>query len=306
MATTDILPLIEFDEGKMVGSEAEDLVSSVPRLVSESFPSRIKHYGANSDSLGNKYEFANPRFDSDFRGGRLRGERKSHVVLRKNNGDTQVLWHPTILEKGGSGSYGPEDPRLHVTDRAMVLFNAMTKTDGRKMFLHDSKIGETFRLSIMNIGEQPIEKNWMPLSYQGDEYFIYSLDPLVLLRERSRSGGTLVLESLSQSDSPSPRSVIIRGPYWGGTNLLPLNSSGDFIGFAHTRKPWQPVPFMLNMEKLSVVFGPEIWLSPREAPRPWRGRSVRYPFLLKEIGSGLYSLGIEIEDRGAAYFQFTV
>ena len=81
-------------------------------------------------------------------------------------------------------------------------------------------------------------KNWIPYEYQGSLFFVYSLQPLIVLRTTEWTDKGLVLELAYSSEKASPNHLVwgdnfgFFGGIRGGSQLISLGGN-EYLGFTH-------------------------------------------------------------------------
>ena len=151
-----------------------------------------------------------------------------------------------------SRSYGfdiaAEDPRIvTVGDKAIVAFSVNTGRTSDQHWIYYQRwmavsYFDTFnpvKLKIPGIeeGQSFVEKNWMPFSKNNSLHFIYSIDPLVILRcDPSHPECTIVHIDEGVSLPLNTENTFLRG----GSNLVPVSDTDEryFIGGCHTYFTW--------------------------------------------------------------------
>jgi hypothetical protein len=110
-----------------------------------------------------------------------------------------VLWHSTLshdlalqspsaevplMTSRAQPSFGGEDPRalLGADGSPLVVFNAkVSEGSPRSMFVADIATGAITQLRAPNVGNRT-QKNWAPFWYAGALHFLFSAEPLTVLR----------------------------------------------------------------------------------------------------------------------------
>ena len=142
-----------------------------------------------------------------------------------------------------------EDPRIvTVGDKAIVAFTINTgRTSDQHWMYHQRWMAisyfDTFNPVTLKVpgieeGQSFVEKNWMPFSKNNSLHFIYSIDPLVILRcDPSHPECIIVHIDEGVSLPLNTESTFLRG----GSNLVPVSDTDDryFIGGCHTYFTWK-------------------------------------------------------------------
>lgn len=121
---------------------------------------------------------------------------------------------------------GPEDPRVILFEGApLVLFNAQfAESEGRNMFLADVRKGTVVRLRVPGVDARIMQKNWAPFLFEGALHFLYSAQPLVVLRFSANGTCACVFSAGPRGcgELPEPR-----GDLRLGTPLTPLSAASS-------------------------------------------------------------------------------
>ena len=142
-----------------------------------------------------------------------------------------------------------EDPRIvTVGDKAIVAFTINTgRTSDQHWMYHQRWMAisyfDTFNPVTLKVpgieeGQSFVEKNWMPFSKNNSLHFIYSIDPLVILRcDPSHPECIIVHMDEGVSLPLNTESTFLRG----GSNLVPVSDTDEryFIGGCHTYFTWK-------------------------------------------------------------------
>lgn len=130
---------------------------------------------------------------------------------------------------------GPEDMRLFQYRGDTYGACNIATTNRRIMVLHHFKTGKTVPLHIPTRRHTPpVEKNWVPLVHRDTLYFIYCLDPLVVLECNPRNGACTVVEG-----DPHQMPVTERAQLKGGTPAIEYEK-GTFCCLAHRTQQVHP------------------------------------------------------------------
>ena len=134
---------------------------------------------------------------------------------------------------------GPEDPRVILFEGApLVLFNAQfANSEGRNMFLADVRKGTVVRLRAPGVDASVMQKNWAPFLFEGALHFLYSAQPLVVLRFSANGTCTCVFSAGPHGcgELPEPH-----GDLRLGSPLTPLSAAasddtGLFVCALHSK-----------------------------------------------------------------------
>jgi len=185
-----------------------------------------------------------------------------------------------------------EDPRSFVwRDQVWIVLNGCVQGDGvmcnRKMFLHNCDTNNTIQLKIE--GQSRREKNWSPLIWKDELYFVYSVDPFTLLKPDIESGFCKLVYGTMKNQGGHHKIC-------NGTPYLPWN--GVFVGFCHTRRPYYAVPTKINIEKKTVRFYNKIVFKKPEGAKWHQGAPgpIQFPYHLK-INNTNVELSIDFDDH---------
>lgn len=135
-----------------------------------------------------------------------------------------------------------QDPRLFaVNEQYYMLYNdAVHDKKRREMFLAKINVDKSqLQVSELQLleyapGKRQDQKNWMPLVYNNDIYFIYSIDPHIVLRlDKDQLHSIPTLNNNIQSQWPYG---IIRG----GTPAVYVNDLNGYLAFFHSSLPYKP------------------------------------------------------------------
>ena len=151
------------------------------------------------------------------------------------NGKTGLLFQT----KNTSIVYGfeieAEDPRMvKVNNQLYVVFICLSPYDGQKRCIAITEY-EKFTpryLQIENMVMNPIEKNWAPFEKDGELYFVYNYDPLIIIKyDFNKDGICKVVYKQNDVDLPiKTETTFLRG----GSNLLHYRDN-YYIGGCHSR-----------------------------------------------------------------------
>jgi hypothetical protein len=197
----------------------------------------------------------------------------------------QVTNHPYYIAVESS-----EDPRaFEWKGDTWVVFNALTKPQqmSRRMFLHNCCTGAT--VELQSNGVEHTQKNWSPLIHNDELYFVYSIQPLAILKMVDENGQCELVygEMTHQRGSKG---------VWNGTPYI--LRAGRYIGFGHTRNPFYATPVEIDFDKRKVVVHePIVFTKPKEANLDtYRTTIVQYPyhFVLNKGGVDLF---VEFQDH---------
>ena len=123
-----------------------------------------------------------------------------------------------------------KDPKLcWVHGSPLMTFNTgFEEPRQNKIFTWDLVSDEINELRFS--GRRTTEKNWAPIVLGGEVFFLYSLSPLVFLREKRRGKGVVDLEEVHPSCESSVKLTLSLG--------TPLHHAdeGRFVGVAHEKK----------------------------------------------------------------------
>ncbi len=89
-------------------------------------------------------------------------------------------------------------------------------------------------LQIQNVPKNRIEKNWAPFVKNGELYFVYNFDPLIVLKYDFNQDGLceIIFSQIPLNELPfNTSNTYLRG----GSNLLPMEDQQHYIGGCHSR-----------------------------------------------------------------------
>ena len=180
---------------------------------------------------------------------------------------------------GSSNFYGgdieAEDPRLvNVNGRVYIVFICLSPYSGQKRCIGISpfNIWNPIFLQVENMNRNSVEKNWAPFVKDGQLFFVYNYDPLVILNyDFNPDGICRVVFKQNNIDLPiNTSSTYLRG----GSNLIPYNDNsktGLYIGGCHSRiykncfEHYTHIVLLdTNSWKLVYVSKPVMYLLPKE------------------------------------------
>jgi hypothetical protein len=261
---------------------------------------RVKHYLQRDD-----LELYNER-DIEGRGGGLRIKTtdgwKLHVFDQLGRGDPKRF----------PGPGGVEDPRLVTLGGThYVLVNGLDaqKPPRKHMYLFEPRAGTLTKLWVNNADISGVDrqKNWTPYVKGNDLYLIYSLDALCVLKVVDIERGECCVVkgnplahcdgNLERRLGQKPSATKYDPPIFGSTPLVQWNYP-HYVGFAHTRWPWLPVPIIYDADAMEIVRvgDPILFDKPAEAIPRRKNTHVQFPYDL-QIKDGEVILGVEFEDQ---------
>jgi FkbM family methyltransferase len=157
--------------------------------------------------------------------------RRTAFNLSNKNGETFKLPSvlPVIQPELKALCLGPEDPRIVLTEdnELIFTFNMLDLDRRRKIWIYNMSTGHQTALSIRNSPIMDTEKNWTPLMKNKKLHFIYSYNPLKILKCPTESGTCELIEIIQASSSSS----FLRG----GTQLVRFRGTEYFVGIARTK-----------------------------------------------------------------------
>ncbi len=128
-----------------------------------------------------------------------------------------------------------EDPRIFIVNNEVyVIFICLSPYEKQKRCIGITKFNEwnPVFLQVENMKKNNIEKNWAPFVKDGNIYFVYNYDPLIIIRYDLNPQGICQL-IYSQNNVKLPfdtSNTFLRG----GSNLIPYKD-GYYIGGCHSR-----------------------------------------------------------------------
>ncbi|KAL7749279.1 Beta-mannosyltransferase 1 [Sorochytrium milnesiophthora] len=126
---------------------------------------------------------------------------------------------------GGERWRGPEDARMN-TDRYGNLVLTFNMGDERGRHFYSYNITDNNLLELQTIGENGNwEKNWAPLFIGEDLHFVYSFDPLRILKCSNRGMGCTFVVGKDQQGIADLR---------GGTPFMRYKDTHYYVGFPRT------------------------------------------------------------------------
>ena len=165
----------------------------------------------------------------------------------------------------------------------------------REMYLYNLTQDTIVKLGTSNFDLEifSAQKNWTPYIYKNDIYFIYSFNELCVLKITDLENGECEVikgNPLNHNDDID---------YFGSTPLIPWNFP-YYIGFAHSRDPWLPIPLIYNVETMEIIKKGKLieFTNHPDPPGDWRnnGKKVQFPYDL-QVKDGKIILGVEFEDK---------
>ena len=193
--------------------EGRTLVRPTPYSVQEmagiSEPVRAEIASRFGDILGFAHDdiaVLSPAILPSAAGGFDYFSRVTAVPGRKNFGTS--VWHAhlthdfhaapgklsselTVMSSRAATAFGPEDPRaiLGPSGMPLVVFNAkFAEGSPRSMFLADTAAGKVMQLHVHGMGDRT-QKNWAPFWHDSALHFLYTAQPLTVLRCEDSSRG---------------------------------------------------------------------------------------------------------------------
>lgn len=226
--------LIQFDDLLHLRQYARRYIEGYAATPVVDSQVRIKHAVEYEDNSGHRIALLNVRHDIVEAGFGSIG-----AIIRVNHttGELYKITHPDIAE--GQVFSGAEYPRyFRRRGHWCILFNALCHDGKRRMFLYLDELKRCIKLQVPGFSLRTIEKNWTPFVIGDVIYFVYSLNPTVVLQmDDEKSGRCHVVNNNIHFSEP----VVPISPY-GGT-ALHLWAWPYFIGLAHTRHPYRSVFF---------------------------------------------------------------
>lgn len=128
-----------------------------------------------------------------------------------------------------------EDPRMvKINNQLYVVFICLSPYEGQKrcIAITEYEKFEPRYLQIENMVMNPIEKNWAPFEKDGELYFVYNYDPLIIIKyDFNRDGICKVVYKQNDVDLPiKTETTFLRG----GSNLIHYRDN-YYIGGCHSR-----------------------------------------------------------------------
>ena len=217
---------------------------------------------------------------------------------------------------------GPEDPRYFTyRDRLWCVCNGPLRGDPsiRAMHLLDLEGKRSVPLTLEGERPRAVEKNWSPMIVKEELWFVYSVQPLCILKLVStESGRCRIIHG-------APRGPVPSDSVRGGTPLIELRD-GWYGGFGHIGV-CTVVDQCLRYDAISVLvhagtketrLGPIVYM-PRTDVMPTTSRgfgevlglesgappvSITFPYHFERAPGG-YSLGVTYQDSGDIEYILT-
>ena len=169
--------------------------------------------------------------------------RASRIVKRENpmTFGLGVYWKYELAGMVTSGLIsGAEDPRIfEYREQLWIYYQVWDFIDGdTSLYIFAPKSGQTYRLKSPNRVQG---KNWTPLVFKNDLYFVTSFEPFVLMKAdlyRESADSAILLESVEfaltnpEAWANRSRDVSGIGAVRGGTRLVEI-APGVMGGFTH-------------------------------------------------------------------------
>lgn len=167
------------------------------------------------------------------------------VIDRSEKSPSLTVWNLNNDKFARAGSIPfAEDARVFQARGALFIYYqvAVQREDGSldcDIFIFDpvkSITTQVFSPFLFN------GKNWVPYEYEGCLHFIYSIDPIIVLRTKSWTDEILLLEvaftekAFSFTEFAWGDRLGIFGSIRGGSQLLPIGND-KFLGFTHVTPP---------------------------------------------------------------------
>lgn len=172
------------------------------------------------------------RYDTPLSGGH--DERyRSHIGCTRLNGSFEKTEEAfTEIETGSCHS---EDARVFEHEgRCYLLFNDLISENGKKRGMRIASFHKEKRqlgdVVSLDLGSEPIEKNWTPFSYKGGIHFLYTIghQDVFKFSDPTRSQ----VQPVASSPSSSLEWTRMWGPLRGGTPAQLVD--GEFLAFFHS------------------------------------------------------------------------
>jgi hypothetical protein len=153
-----------------------------------------------------------------------------------NNGKNGLIMVSDSFMSSHLGSHiEAEDPRLVVLNECVyVIFICLSPYEGQNRCIAITPFHEwkPVFLQIENMQKNNIEKNWAPFVKNGELYFVYNYDPLVILQYNFNSEGICKVVVGTSFIPINTSTTYLRG----GSNLIPYEIDDRyFIGGCHSR-----------------------------------------------------------------------
>lgn len=222
--------------------------------------------------------------------GRIRAKHIRNIRSKQLTYDSQLKVHDSIKLDGDFS--GIEDPRIIPHQKHdFIIFNALKNNGKRSIFIQHVHTEYCVELKIEGFSDssKKEEKNWTPFQVGAEVFFLYSLQPLCILRLKNfQSGECVVIHG-------DPKAYSDDATIFGSTPLVPYTSEW-YVGFAHTRNPYRAIPYAYNHKKriINVADKTVTFPTPKKAIST-RGRSVQFPYdlVLSDASAKIF---IEFED----------
>ncbi len=179
----------------------------------------------------------------------ITGRCKNAIGLCRLNSDLEVVSEPIFLNGSAPAvsvsKQNPTDPRLiEFQGRFYAFYNEVAFVDGvgygRKMYMCEVfpdhfgvpqilNFPDTDAFAVKGNKLQHVEKNWTPFIYQGDIYFIYLIEPQVILKLDIDSGICRLVQ-----ENPTEK-IWDFGIARGGTPCV--QDGEDYLTFFHSIYP---------------------------------------------------------------------
>ena len=161
-------------------------------------------------------------------------QKKSAGVNKKNCKNGLVMTCGSDIRRYGF-HIEAEDPRMIVlNERVYVIFICLSPYQGQNKCIAITPFDEwkPVFLQIENMPKNKIEKNWAPFVKNGELYFVYNYDPLVILQYDFNSEGICKVVVGASFMPLNTSTTFLRG----GSNLIPYEIDHRyFIGGCHSR-----------------------------------------------------------------------
>lgn len=272
-----------------------------PGQIHSGHEPRIKHALNLSDG-----RFAiNLRIDTIGENGRP-SQSHGHLVIFDGDGAASrdgtdrppiVIDHPEIHYPETSKFAGFEDPRVIKSGSGdLIVMNGLLPNRERRIFIYDVNANTCRQVHVNGLTQNKVEKNWVPFILDDKLHLLYSLEPLVVLRQSDVSSTDRMYFDVVHK-ATAERAIRADSP-WGSTPFVPWIPP-YYVGFAHSRKPWRAVPVLLDVEGWRVAKSSPVDFPQPKGAVPWRNKSVQFPFDLR-LDTGDPELYVEFEDRHPA------
>lgn len=287
--------LLEFKDLLHLRQNARNYIEGYATAPVAESQVRIKHAIEYEDAAGHRISLLNVRHDIAEHGFGSIG-----AILRvdQTTGHHFKIIHPDIAE--GQMFSGAEDPRyFRRRGHWCVVFNALCHDGKRRIFLYLDEFRRCIKLQVPGFNLRDIEKNWTPFVVGDVIYFIYSLNPMVVLQMDDEKAGRCHVV-----DSNVRLGPVINPLYPHGGSALQLWTWPYFIGLAHTRHPYRSVFYVFDAEEMKLVgVGQPFHLPEPDQAEQTRGRDVQYPYHL-EIDNGRCQVWVECQDHCPTRYEF--